>query len=488
MQPAAVEPRHLRQAVEFAVLMAQEGQKFKPPLTYPSALKRYFSTNRIPSAALPGLVRAIDRDDEFRRKIAAGALPELVDEIGRVWLARPDGWQDATAQLARDVDAAAAAADAEQELKRVEKRRAAAEQAAARTRAELVALQESVAERDEEIHGLRADVAKLGDELETLRAELVDTRIDVRHARDREQAALAKLTAAESARDAALAAQGTAENVRDDALADRAAIAAERSELARLAAQAEAVASQLAAMASPPTDGAPKEIVRTALPMPGGVMGDSATAAEYLFRSGASVLIDGYNVAKLAWPKLDLAGQRIVLLDAVENLARRYGSDVTVMFDGADVVGANADQRRVIRVVYSPADITADDVIRDEVRRLPATRPVVVVTNDQEIVRDVRAMGANTMSSDQLLALIRGLDRLALGQPSTVARSDLRFGLADRVRRHRLDRAAAIGRRRQPPRAASLAFFSSRLAVRPIGSRCRWSRSPSSPPLSNRTR
>jgi predicted RNA-binding protein with PIN domain len=41
------------------------------------------------------------------------------------------------------------------------------------------------------------------------------------------------------------------------------------------------------------------------------------------------------------------------------------------------------------------------------VRRLPATRQVVVVTNDQQIVRDVRAMGANTVSSDQLLALMR---------------------------------------------------------------------------------
>ncbi len=136
-------------------------------------------------------------------------------------------------------------------------------------------------------------------------------------------------------------------------------------------------------------------------------MGDSEAAADYLFRSGASVLIDGYNVAKLAWPKLDLAGQRVVLLDAVENLARRYGSDVTVVFDGADIVGANTDQRRIIRVVYSPEGVIADDVIRDEVRRLPVTRPVVVVTNDQEIVRDVRGMGANTMSSQQLLALIR---------------------------------------------------------------------------------
>ena len=34
-------------------------------------------------------------------------------------------------------------------------------------------------------------------------------------------------------------------------------------------------------------------------------------------------------------------------------------------------------------------------------------KQVVVVTNDQQIVRDVRAMGANTIASDQLLALMR---------------------------------------------------------------------------------
>ena len=36
-----------------------------------------------------------------------------------------------------------------------------------------------------------------------------------------------------------------------------------------------------------------------------------------------------------------------------------------------------------------------------------ATRHVVVVTNDREIVADVRAMGANTMTSDQFAAMMR---------------------------------------------------------------------------------
>lgn len=407
MERSDIDPRHLRSAVEFAVLMAQEGQKFKPPLKYPSTLKRYFTVSRIPTSALGGVVRAIDRDAEFREAIAAGALPELVDEIGRTWLARPDDWRAEVARLVDDAEAAHAAADAAKQLKRADKRRVAAEQAAVRTRAELVVLQHRVAERDEVIEGLRSDVVKLSDEIEALKAELVDTRLEARHARDRERSAVDRLAAAEAARDDAIAAQGTAESVRDDVLADRAEVAAERSELARLAAGAESIAAQLAALAAPAARGKPRPVARKALPMPGGVMGHSEAAGEYLLRSGASVLVDGYNVAKLAWPKLDLEGQRVVLLDAAENLVRRYGCDMTVVFDGADVVGANTDQRRVVRVMYSPDGVIADDVIRDEVDRLPATRPVVVVTNDQAIVRDVKAMGANTMSSDQLLALIK---------------------------------------------------------------------------------
>jgi predicted RNA-binding protein with PIN domain len=408
MSTSSLEPRHLRSALEFAVLMAREGQKIKPPLKYPPELKKYFQlSGRLPSSALPAVRRAVEGDELFRTRLAAGALPDLVDPIGRVWLTRGEGWEAELEQLVAGADADAAAADAAVALQRAEKRMAAAEQAAVRARAESLSLQERVAERDVVIDGLRSDVVKLTESVEELRAQLGDTRLEARHARDREAAALAKLSAAIGARDEALAAERAAEDVRDHVLADRSTLAAERSELARLAASASALADQLAALAAPATPGKPKETRRKALPLPGGVMGGSQTAAEYLLRSGASVLVDGYNVAKLAWPDLDCEGQRVVLLDAIENLARRFGSDITVVFDGADVIGAAADRRRIVRVVFSPDDVIADDVIRDEVRRLPSTRSVVVVTNDQQIVRDVRAMGANTIASDQLLALIR---------------------------------------------------------------------------------
>jgi len=152
--------------------------------------------------------------------------------------------------------------------------------------------------------------------------------------------------------------------------------------------------------------GANRAELRVALSLPGGVISSSSEAAAFLVRTDAQVIIDGYNVAMLGWPSSNLESQRRQLLDGVENLARRFGTSVTVVFDGAAVVGAHTDRRRLIRVRYSPAGVTADDVIRSEVQRLPASTAVVVVTNDAEILHDVRAVGVNTLPSNALLAVL----------------------------------------------------------------------------------
>ena len=134
--------------------------------------------------------------------------------------------------------------------------------------------------------------------------------------------------------------------------------------------------------------------------------GDSLAAADYLVKvPGARVIVDGYNVAKLAWPSCELIDQRERLISLLEDFVRRTGTDLHVVFDGADVVGASAG-RRIVRVQYSPAGVIADDVIREVVASLPAAMPVVVVTNDQAIVTDVRAAGVNPVSSDQFLAVV----------------------------------------------------------------------------------
>ena len=132
-------------------------------------------------------------------------------------------------------------------------------------------------------------------------------------------------------------------------------------------------------------------------------MVDSSTAAS---APNAPVwLVDGYNVAKHGWPDVSLDDQRRHLLTRLENLAAAHHVEVVVVFDGADVVGAHADARRRLRVVYSPAGVTADDVIRDLAGSVDTARPVVVVTDDREIIDDVRQMGANPVPVNALLAV-----------------------------------------------------------------------------------
>jgi predicted RNA-binding protein with PIN domain len=123
-------------------------------------------------------------------------------------------------------------------------------------------------------------------------------------------------------------------------------------------------------------------------------------------RADVAILVDGYNVAKLGWPGRSLEEQRDALINRTENLARRHGADVTIVFDGDSIVGAHAARRRTVRVVFSPAGVTADDVIRDEVGRLPPDRRIVVVTNDREIVDDVRRAGANVVPSNAFIAAL----------------------------------------------------------------------------------
>jgi len=402
----SLEHRYLRSAIEFAVAIAAGGQKLRPPIAYPPALKPFLKQARVPSGALGSLRRAIEADPEFRRRLSAGASPELVDPIGFEWLRREDGWESRVADLVAAADAAAEEADGAAALRRAERRREAAEQAATRTRAELLSMEARIDELAQQLEAARGATVDRAAEIDALRAQSSEARAAARHANDRAEAARARLAGVEHERDVARQRAATAEAQRDALLADRAersgvqVSGAQVAELRELARSTRAVADRLNRL----VDAGPAG--RVALPLPGGVARDSRRATEHLLRAPhALVLVDGYNVAKLAWPDDDLLTQRSRCLDLLDDLARRFGPEVTVVFDGADVVGAHAPRRRLARVVYSPAGVSADDVIRTEVDTTTADRPVVVVTNDQAIRRDVAASGANLVSSDALLAL-----------------------------------------------------------------------------------
>jgi len=212
---------------------------------------------------------------------------------------------------------------------------------------------------------------------------------------------------ARAVREAAASLRSAAEV--EPAGAVREAAASLRSAAAALevAAQAISVPARAPAVPVPPRHhraNAGHRLRRRPLAMPGGVSASSVDGALHLLRSPElELVVDGYNVAMLAWPSLELAERRERCIDAVEDIIRRYGTRALVVFDGSDVSVA-VSARRLARVQFSPPGVIADDVIRDVVATLPTDLPVAVATNDREVVASVRAMGANTITSETLLA------------------------------------------------------------------------------------
>jgi len=399
----------LRSAIEYAVLIAAEGRRRRPPLAFPDELKPFLDGQHLSRRSLGKLRRAIDAASDFRKRLAATLeLPEaadLVDAIGFLWLTRPEGWQADVDEALSLRDDERRRRDDERQARKDEKRRLAAEEARER-------LQTQLGERDARIERLRSELddvrTRLASALEEAaeqRIELGNARLELRHARDRERAALERLATADRHREAAEQSKRSIERVRDDLLAGRVDAANSTAEVVAAAEAAERLVDQLRSIVPAGRPQVDRREQRSPMALPGGVLSTSAAAAEFFARSDAAVIIDGYNVSKLTWPGRTLEQQRTALLNASENVARRYGTDLTVVFDGADVIGAHASGRRMVRVTYSPAGVTADDVIRDEVRRLPNRRHVVVVTNDQEIVRDIRSWGANPLPSNAMAAL-----------------------------------------------------------------------------------
>jgi hypothetical protein len=407
--PPNLQHDHLRSALEFAVRSAAAWQKRKPPLPVPAAIRHFGKQPRLAAAELGRVRRIVDGDDDFRGRLAAAAVPELVDDIGIAWLRREPGWEDRVAALVELRRHDAEERDLQRQLAQEQRRRAAAEDVATRTRADVVALTERLAEREAELQSLRQRQSSGVAEIEALRRTVAELKRDARHAGDRVESARRTIERVESERDEALRQASVAASQRDELLAVRADLpdgsrsGAQIARLRELADVARSLGDQLAALlaTSPPR--------RQAIDVPRQAAKDPRLTAEFLLKvPGIVVVVDGYNVAKLAWPDLSLERQRISMLDAVDGLARRFGTEFVVVLDGADVVGAHADRRRLARVRYSRAGDTADDVIREEIARLDLSRSAAVVTNDREVRRDVVAAGANIITSDALVDVALG--------------------------------------------------------------------------------
>jgi predicted RNA-binding protein with PIN domain len=398
----------------------------------PASLRPFarFAPGRRARLAATPLAAALETDIVFRQRVSERlrtAVPDLADAVGHglappaadpldvaaaAFLLRPVGWakivDDVADHLERESAAQTSGADAE---------------TVARLRDQVSAARsEARADRDR----LRAELASLKEENTTLRKTL-------RQARDRAAAA-----EKEAARNAELAAE-----TRDQAAADAARADAElrriRSRLSDVEASLEAarrsaregrdVASARLRLlmdtlvdaaqglrrelALPPVSTRPADTVAAHAPASSGAAAagpeDAASLETLLGLPQVHLVVDGYNVTKTAWPTLTLETQRNRLVTGLGGLAGRTGAEVTCVFDGAklDVTPAVAVPRGV-RVRFSPAGVTADEVIRRLVAAEPPGRPVVVVSSDREVADGVRRAGARPVAAT---ALVRALSR-----------------------------------------------------------------------------
>jgi hypothetical protein len=138
--------------------------------------------------------------------------------------------------------------------------------------------------------------------------------------------------------------------------------------------------------------------------LPAGVAPDTTEAARALLHRGRLVLVDGYNVSKQHRGHLELEAQRTWLVQLLGQLASQRGIRPTVVFDGQAAGGGRppAGQREV-EVRFTTAGITADDEL---VLAVEGTdEPVVVVTDDRELIARVRVGGADVVGTRSLLGV-----------------------------------------------------------------------------------
>lgn len=437
----------LRGVLTLAVEVARETAADRP-FDVPPPLRPVLRMAKLGPRALAAADRAGD-DESFRARIADVVALDELTPAERLWLERPEGWEDDLAALVAGHADATEEGAARRRLEREQRRRARAEEERDRAVGERDRLRAEVQDGRREVERARA----AADEAERRASAATADRVGAVHALKHQEVINARtheqVRVLRVERDAALArgapepappessppepAAGpppSAEAAAGPAL-DRAEVAAA---VARSAEGADQLAAALGALArlvggEPEEGGATRSTAtpddarssspaprhrraprraprRRAAPLPGGVHDDSTEAAIHLVRlRGAALLVDGYNASKATWPDRPIDEQRQRLVAALDGLEARVGIDTTVVFDGVDDTVVASPSRRV-RVRFTAVGTEADDVILDLVDRLPDEQPVLVATDDGRVRVGARARGANVLAISQLRALL----------------------------------------------------------------------------------
>ncbi|WP_435133292.1 MULTISPECIES: NYN domain-containing protein [Streptomycetaceae] len=393
---------------------------------------RFTPTRRVKYAGT-ALAAALESDAAFRQKVAgrlreaqpeltgaldAGTAPPAADPLdvaAAAYLLRPEGWAKLVATAGEEVqraDAERADEEAVRELARLREEVAALQAQvradAARARGELDAVRKEGDALHRKLRAAHSDVKRAESAQRKLQAELDE----VRAAAARERAAAesearrlrTKLTEAEAAVEAgrrAVREGRSVEEVRLRLLLDTVldAAAGLRRELALPPRDTLGVRPADTVDAVAPGAFSARDIATRALSDT-----DPALLDQLLALPQAHLVVDGYNVTKTGYPALPLEKQRLRLLGGLAALAAQSGAEVTCVFDGADLdMPVLLAPPRGVRVLFSKAGETADELIRRLVRAEPPGRQIVVVSADREVADGVAKAGARPVASVLLL-------------------------------------------------------------------------------------
>ncbi|WP_030932642.1 NYN domain-containing protein [Streptomyces sp. NRRL S-646] len=398
----------------------------------PAQLRQYarFAPNRRAKFAGNAMAAALETDPLFRQRIGEKlreAQPELtgaldsgspppaadpLDVAAAAYVLRPTGWVKlvtAAGEEAQRADAERADEESRAELERlraeVDRAREQTRVDTERLRAELDAAKKEADSLHRKLRAALSDVKrgeaalrKIQGEIETVRTE---GQAQVSAAESESRRLKSRLGEAEAALEATrkAAREGrSVEDMRVRLLLDTVLDAAQglRRELAlppvsvRPAETVDAVE---------PGRMTPKDIAARALSE-----NDPAILDQLLALPQAHLVVDGYNVTKTGYPQMPLEKQRLRLLGQLSQLAAQTGAEVTCVFDGAELAApVLLAPPRGVRVLFSKAGVTADELIRQLVRAEPPGRPVIVASTDREVADGVARAGARPIASAMLL-------------------------------------------------------------------------------------
>ncbi len=392
----------------------------------PAPLRAYarFAPPKRRQLGAVALGAALDADEDFRAKVAevvadtspgltaavrngaSTAAADPVDVAVVAYLTRPDGWQEvlvaANRRWAAERGVAAGQKDGIERLRselaelrsqakgEPSRVRDAVAAAATAIESELADLRKALRERTRELRAAERDrdAARAGE-------EELRTRLDAQAATHETELRRQRVRQADAERSAESARRGSrTEREVDDArlwlLVDT------------LVQAANGVRRELSL---PPPALRPADAVGSAQAEGGRRSATDPAALDRLLAvPNVHVVIDGYNVTKTGYGELSLADQRARLVGGLAPLAAQSGAEITAVFDGGERPPVQAGAPRGVRVLFSAADEIADDLIRRLVANEPPGRPVVVVTNDGQVISDTARSGAWAVPSEVLLA------------------------------------------------------------------------------------